>query len=67
MSAKGFTAAPAKRLICHIREHDWQPTPIRYLEGETKANVGGRTRTVPVTWVCDEVCSRCGSETWWPA
>jgi hypothetical protein len=43
-------------LRCRVLGHRWAPlAEIRYVLGPAE------------TWVCDEVCSRCGAETWWPA
>lgn len=56
------------RLVCKVKGHDWiAAEEIRYEHDQTLAVVGGVEQQVPVTWVCDEVCSRCGGETWWPA
>lgn len=58
------------KLICHLLGHRWEPVEIRYRQGQVFANTVepcGDAILVPVTWVCDEVCGRCGAETWWPA
>lgn len=54
-------------VLCHIFGHRWVwPGEMKYEQGRTLAVVGGVEQEVGVTWVCDEVCSRCGAETWWP-
>jgi hypothetical protein len=55
--------------LCHVLGHRWTwPGEIRYEQGHAMAYVGDdpEMQEVGVTWVCDEVCSRCGGESWWP-
>lgn len=63
--------ADAMRAIwCRIVGHKWEwQGEMRYRQELTFANEVepcGDAILVPVTWVCDEVCARCGGETWWP-
>jgi hypothetical protein len=56
-------------LLCRLLGHKWVAAPeIRYEQGRTLGMNDGDTtlREMNVTWVCDEVCTRCGGETWWP-
>lgn len=58
-----------QRKLCRAVGHDWQDVPLRYEYSTTKAYVGNdhEPREVPVAWVNDEVCGRCGAESWWPS
>lgn len=51
---------------CRKGDHDWQPIPIRYEIRSTITEIDGLPHRVPVTWVTDEACSRCGMESRWP-
>lgn len=58
-----------KAIWCRVVGHKWEPVEIRYRLGHTLASQVepcGDAILAPVTWVCDEVCARCGAETWWP-
>jgi hypothetical protein len=59
------------RLVCRCLGHRWTPLEeIRYEQDKTMATyveASGDPVEVSVTWVCDEMCSRCGAETWWPS
>lgn len=57
-------------LLCRLFGH--KPVgygPVTYVEDGIDALMGDKRIPVKVsvTWVCDEVCARCGRKTWWPA
>jgi hypothetical protein len=57
------------RLICRLLGHRWMPVALTYDYGCCWGRVGDESRMtlLPVAWCCDEMCSRCGAETWWPS
>jgi hypothetical protein len=55
--------------LCKWLGHKWVfPGKLRYKQGHAMAYVGDNPEMeeVNVTYVCDEVCARCGGESWWP-
>lgn len=65
----GVDAMSISSLLCRFFGHKWEWTGMEYREGQTLANsleASGDAVLVPVTWVHDETCSRCGLESWWP-
>lgn len=59
-------ARPRISPLCKLFGHKIKDAPWRYEQGKTLALVGGEELSVPVTWACCEVCSRCGLEVWTP-
>jgi hypothetical protein len=59
-----------KRWLCRLLGHRWVGCELKYEYGrKVWAYSGGSSEPVEIeaTFVCDEVCARCGAETWWPA
>jgi len=57
-------------LICRLLGHRWKPTPLEYELSTCYAYSGDerhRSHLIPVTWVTDEKCDRCGAVSRWPA
>lgn len=51
-AARSAGDATGEALRCRLLGHAWQPVGVLVYDG---------------CWVCDEECSRCGTQSWWPS